>query len=83
MQLHHFINLDAASKTCTVWKQGVLLGHRNEGAYYMSLYRLYNFYVEMYYHTGYDGIACIKTFDCEDELQPYLNKIDISALNEI
>ena len=56
------------------------IAHRSEGNRYMSLYRLQDFYVELHYHTCYDGIADVKTFVCEDELQAYLKQIDISTI---
>lgn len=80
MQIHLFENLNAETKACLTWKKGVHVAYRSEGKYYMALYRLNNFYVEIQYHTCYDGIACIKTFNNEDQLQSYLNAIDLSSL---
>ncbi len=80
MQIHLFENLSAETKACLTWKKGVPIAYRSEGKYYMALYRLHNFYVEMQYHTCYDGIACIKTFNDEDQLQSYLNAIDLSSI---
>lgn len=48
----------------------------------MSLYRIDNFYVEIQYHTCLDGIISIQTFVCEDELEDYLNQIDIRKIFE-
>ena len=80
MQLHLFESFDLNSKACVTWKKGVHLGYRTSGHYYMSLYRIGDFYVEIQYHTCYDGIARIATFTCEDELQAYLNQIDITPV---
>lgn len=80
MQIHLFENFDQDSKARITWKNGVHIGYRSEGKSYMSLYRLGNFYVEIQYHTCYDGIASIRTFICEDQLQPYLDQIDINAV---
>jgi hypothetical protein len=46
----------------------------------MALYRLDNFYVEIQYHTSYDGIDSIHTFTCEDQIQSYLDQLDINHL---
>lgn len=80
MQVHLFENFDLNSKACITWKKGVHIGYRSKGNYYMSLYRLHNFYVEIQYHTCCDGIACIRTIICEDELQAYLAQVDISKI---
>ena len=75
-----FEKLDLNSKACITWKKGVHVGYRSQGSFYMSLYRLDNFYVEIQYHTCHDGIACIHSFVCEDELQPYLEQVNLSEL---
>jgi hypothetical protein len=82
MQLHLFESFDLNLKACVTWKRGVHLGYRVKGNYYMSLYRINDFYVEVQYHTGYDGIASIQAFACEDDLELYLNQIDISKIFE-
>lgn len=80
MYLHLFENFDLNSKACITWKKGVHIGYRSQGKYYMSLYRLDNFYVEIQYHSCYDAIASIQTFVCEEELQPYLDQVDINKI---
>ena len=82
MLLHLFEKFDLNSKACITWKKGVHLGYRTKGHYYMSLYRMGDFYVEIQYHTCHDGIASIQTFVCEDELEAYLDQIDINKLFE-
>ena len=80
MQMHLFENLDFNTKACIAWRKGVHLSFRSQGKYYMSLYRLEDFYVEIQYHTCFDGVAGIKVYQCEDELEHYLNKIDITTI---
>ena len=80
MQIHLFENFDLNSKACITWKNGVHIGYRTKDNYYMSLYRLGNFYVEIQYHTCRDGIASIQTFVCDDELEPYLKQVDLNTL---
>lgn len=80
MQCHQFEQLDFDSKLCSTWKYGVLIAHRTEEKHYMSLYRLDDFYIELHYNTCFDGVAGIKTFICEEELQPYLEQINLSGL---
>jgi hypothetical protein len=80
MKIDLFESFDLNSKACITWRKGTCIGYRAEGCYYMSLYRVDEFYVEIRYHTSYDGIASVQTFIYEDELQVYLNQIDISRL---
>jgi hypothetical protein len=80
MLLHLFEKFDLNSKACITWKKGVHLGYRTNGNYYMALYRIDDFYVEIQYHTCYDGIASIQTFVCEEQLQEYLDQIDINKI---
>jgi hypothetical protein len=80
MQLHLFEKLNLNSKACLTWKEGVHIAYRSAGDYYMALYRLKDFYVEIQYHTCRDGIAGIETIACEENLQPYLDQIDLSGL---
>lgn len=80
MQVHQFEKMDLEARACLAWKKGAHIGYATRGSYYMSLYRLYNFYVEVQYHTCHDGIANIKTFVYEEELQPYLDQVDLSGI---
>jgi len=80
MHIQLFENFDMNSKACITWKKGVHIGYRTQDKYYMSLYRLGDFYVEIQYHTCHDGIASIQTFNYEDELEPYLNQVDLDKL---
>jgi hypothetical protein len=82
MLLHLFEKFDLNSKACITWKKGVHLGYRSKGNYYMSLYHMGDFYVEIQYNTCHDGVASIQTFVCEDELEAYLDQIDIHKLFE-
>jgi hypothetical protein len=82
MQIQLFENFDMNSKACITWKKGVHIGYRTKDNFYMSLYRLSDFYVEIQYHTSFDGITSINTFNSEDQLQPYLDGVDINSLFE-
>lgn len=80
MQMNLFEKLDLNSKACTTWSKGVHIANRSQGGYYMSLYRIDNFYVEIQYHTCYDGIVCVQAFACEEQLQPYLEQISLEGV---
>ena len=80
MTVDLFQNFDLDSQACLTWKKGVHIGYRTQGCFYISLYRLYDFYVEIYYHINLDGVVSVKAILCEDELQSYLEQVNISAL---
>jgi len=80
MLLHLFEKFDLNSKACITWKKGVHIAFRSQGSFYMSLYRVENFYVEIQYQVFCDGIAAIRTFSSEEQLQPYLDQIDLKEI---
>ena len=80
MQIQQFENLELSAQTFLAWEKGVHLAYRAHGEFYMSLYRLGDFYVELAYHTCCDGVIAVTCFECEDKLQSYLEQIDISSL---
>lgn len=80
MQIQQFQNLELHAQTCLAWRKGIHVAYRTEGEFYMSLYRLENFYAELVYHTSSDGVIAVNCFECEDQLQSYLEEIDISSV---
>ncbi len=47
------------------------------------LYQIDSFYVEVYYHKEYSVIRRFRLFSTIDQLQPYIDQIDIvTKLNE-
>jgi hypothetical protein len=83
MFIHQFEQLDLDSKLLLIWKEGVLLGHRSERNAYMSLYQYCDFYVELHYHNCFDGIVKLSSFECEEELNPYLEQIDLDEIHQL
>lgn len=80
MKIQQFERLELHAQTCHTWRKGTHLAYRSEGEFYMSLYRLDHFYVELTYHTCFDGVVAVNCFECEDQLQSYLTQIDISTI---
>lgn len=80
MKFQQFKNLQLHAQACLTWRKGIHLAYRSKAELYMSLYRLDNFYVELTYHTCCDGVIAVNCFDCDDELQPYLEQIDIGSV---
>ena len=80
MTLFQFKQLRLSEQAQCTWDNGVLIGFREEGEHHMVLYRIENFYSEIYYHTQENKIVRIKSFITDGPLQPYLDKIDLSSL---
>ena len=80
MNIDSFENFDLHSQACITWRKGVRIGHRSQGDYYMLPYCLADFYVEVQYQTCYDGIASIQSFSCEEQLQPYLDQVNLKEI---
>lgn len=61
---------------------GQYIGTRGEENYYIHLYQLHSFYVELFCHKQKSRIEKVHSFTSTDELIPYLEKIDIKELME-
>lgn len=62
-------------------KDGVYVGKRNCDGQVLILFQLYGFYVEVYYKNYRREIDCIVVSADVAMLQPYLDQIHVSGLN--
>ncbi len=53
---------------------------REEGIFNILLYTMDNFYVEVFFRKGSNKVSWLNTFASTDNLEPYLEMIDISDL---
>ena len=83
MNIEDFNFLDALAKTEVISMDGIFLAERSEGCFRISLYQVQNFYVEIYYHTTRFFYVCIRSFEDDGELSPYLSSIDISEIYKV
>jgi len=83
MNIEDFNYLDALAKTEIISLEGVYLAERNEGCFRISLYQVEHFYVEIYYHMTRFFYVCIRSFEDDGELSPYLENIDISEIYKV
>lgn len=63
-----------------LWEKGVLLAERVDGYHRIRLYQLNNIYTEVTWHTHFNIIKKVSSFQSTDHLDPYLQQIDISFL---
>ena len=79
MTLCEFIALNELEKHNAVL-DGVHIGDRSSGRYWILLYQLDSFYVEVFYDARKDAIVRFRPFRSVGQLSPYLRQIDISEL---
>jgi hypothetical protein len=70
MTLHEFIVLNQTDQATATWK-GNFLTFREEEDYRFILYKLENFFVEVYYHKESNVIKKFKAFRAPWRLQAY------------
>lgn len=80
ISLYQFDVLTDEEKLALVEQDGVFLESLQENKWCSFLYRLHNFYVEIYIHPKRIQAKRIRTSTNTDLLEPYLRKIDISVL---
>jgi hypothetical protein len=80
MTLHHFNALSGDKQRKALLHKGVFVAHRETKEFSILLFQLDIFYVEIFFLKESDEIVWIKSFTCTDELEPYLNQIDLSHL---
>lgn len=83
MTLNQFNSLTEDEKTAMVWSASEYIGNRTEDNYRALLYQLYSFYVELYYNGEDNKICKVRSFSSTDQLEPYLNNIDIPYIRGV
>lgn len=71
MTLLHFIGLSLQEQADQVW-QGKFITSRIEGGLYVLLYRVDDFYAEVFYDPAKHAITQVKGFNAKSHLLPYL-----------
>jgi hypothetical protein len=80
MTLQQFNTLTQDKQYQSLIMNGVCLASRDIEEHCILLFQLNNFYVEIYFDKNCDEITYSRSFINTDELYPYLEKIDISAV---
>jgi hypothetical protein len=71
MTLLYFIGLDLNEQAECIW-QGTCLAMRSEPGHKILLYRLHDFYAEVFYDEQQNEIVRIKGFRANSNLVPYM-----------
>ena len=72
MTLYEFNALDEKEKGEAIFTQATFIDNRNDAPYKVQLYRLSNFYVEVYYDAQANAIVRYRSFSRLGQLAPYL-----------
>jgi hypothetical protein len=78
MTLQDFDLLDPVAKLFVIADRSVFLARRTDDAFRVSLYQLDGFYIEIYFHAKELMYKQVRCFADIDELDKYLDSIDIS-----
>lgn len=70
--------MDETEQLEAIWNKGIKLAERQDDEHNVSLYQIDGFYVEEFFHKEYK--VKIRSFFSTDQLNPYLDKIDITGL---
>ena len=79
MTLYEFNDADEAEQLEAVWS-GTHIAERLDDEHNILLYQVFSFYVEVYYHREYNIIRKFRSFSSTEQLQPYLEQIDVLKL---
>lgn len=79
MTLYEFNMLDEMEQIETVWSS-THIGERFDEEHNILLYQVDGFYVEVYHHKEYNVIRKFRSFSSINQLEPYLNKIDLKKI---
>jgi hypothetical protein len=80
MTLYEFRLLGEEKQTEYLYNDGVYIGKRKDKDTSVVLYQLENFYVEIHYLEYRRAIHRLHCFTSTEDLEPYLDQIDIEAL---
>ena len=81
MLLHEFKYQEKRKKSMLLIENGIYLACRYVPGYQLLLFAVDSFYVEVHYDTEHDLLTYFKAFSNVDELEPYLDQVDISAVS--
>lgn len=72
MTIYHFLSLNITEQADCIW-QGKYLATRTEENMSVLLYRIDEFYAEVFYDIGKNKIERIKGFNANSHLAPYIS----------
>lgn len=80
MTAQHFSTLNQQKQNRKLLSEGVCIADREGEEVQTLLFQVENFYVEVCFHHDGDEVLCTRCFENTDELEPYLQQIDVSRI---
>ena len=80
MQFPHFKTQTLSWQAGLLCRDGVYLSERTVGDFFVALYGLFDFYVEVYYQLQTSEVVMITSFQNTALLEPYLAKISLTGV---
>lgn len=80
MTLKYFRRLSETKQFRRLLTKGVCVGERMTADEQVLLFQLDRFYVEVAFSKNTDEAVSARSFESTDELQPYLEAIDLSGI---
>ena len=80
MTLNQFQLLSEEDQATTTWANGSFLAIGDMEHIKVLLYQIHGFYVEAFYNCESNKVEYFKSFSSTDDLEPYLQAIDLSDI---
>ena len=80
MTLYDFILADEMEQAEAIWS-GTHIGNREDDEHRILLYKIDEFYVEVFYNKEHNFIRKFRPFNSLNQLLPYYGKINIPEFN--
>lgn len=78
--LKHFQKLSEVVQFRELLVKGVCIGERRYRDALVLLFHMNRFYAEVFFDSRTDEVISTRSFESTDELQPYLEQIDLAPL---
>jgi hypothetical protein len=82
MTVTDFTHLSETQQAEALLSRGIFLTERLYKNFIIFLYQLDNFYVEVYHNLKFNVMQGMRSFEDDEALEPYLDSIDISCLDQ-
>lgn len=80
MTLQHFNTLSQHIQHRKILLNGVCIAYRNTEESQALLFQLSSFYVEVFFNRDGDEVLYTRSFDNNEELDPYLESINLACI---
>jgi hypothetical protein len=77
MSLYEYNDLDELEQFEYLCDNGLFVADRVEGEYFIKLYQVDGFYIEIYRHIEHNVIKRMRSFVNTDQLALYIDKLDL------